>query len=85
VAAYKLLIATSAAKELDVLPLKDRRRMAARIGRLALDPRPAGVEKLSGQEKYRLRQGDYRILFSIDDADRHVIIVKIGHRREVYR
>ena len=84
-AGYKLLITASAAKELDDLPLKARRRMAASIARLALDPRPAGVEKLSGQEKYRFRQGDYRVLFSIDDAGRQVIIVKIGHRREVYR
>jgi mRNA interferase RelE/StbE len=59
--------------------------MATRIQRLASDPRPAGAEKLSGQDKYRLRQGNYRILFSVDDAALTVLIVEIGHRREVYR
>ena len=56
-----------------------------RIRRLGIEPRPARTEKLSGAEKYRLRQGDYRILYLIDDADRAVIVVKVGHRREVYR
>ena len=84
-ASYSLLIKTSAARELEGLPLKDRGRVTSRIQRLASDPRPAGAEKLSGQEKYRLRQGNYRILFSIDDAELAVVIVKIGLRRDVYR
>ena len=84
-ASYRLLIKPSAARELEAVPPKDRRRIATRIQRLAAEPRPVGAEKLSGQEKYRLRQGDYRILFSLDDADLTVVIVKIGHRREVYR
>jgi mRNA interferase RelE/StbE len=85
VANYRLLIKPSAAKELEGLPLKDRRRVATRLQRLASDPRPTGAEKLSGQDKYRLRQGDYRLLYSVDDAALTVVIVKIGHRREVYR
>jgi mRNA interferase RelE/StbE len=85
VASYRLLIKPSAAGEVETVPLKDRRRIVARIQRLASDPRPAGAEKLSGQEKYRLRQGDYRILFSVDDAEMTIVIVKVGHRREVYR
>jgi mRNA interferase RelE/StbE len=85
VASYRLLIKPSAAKELEALPLKDRRRIATQIQRLASEPRPAGTEKLSGQEKYRLRQGDYRVLYSVDDAQLAVVIVKIGHRRNVYR
>lgn len=84
-ASYRLLIKPSAAKELEALPPKDRRRIAAKIQRLASEPRPAGTEKLSGQEKYRLRQGAYRVLYSIDDAQSAVVIVKIGHRRDVYR
>ena len=84
-ASYRLLIKSSAAKELEGLPLKDRRRVATRLRRLASDPRPTGTEKLAGQGKYRLRQGDYRILYSVDDAALTVVIVKIGHRREVYR
>jgi len=85
VASYRLLIKPSAAKELEALPLKDRRRIASKIQQLAFKPRPTGTEKLSGQEKYRLRQGDYRVLYSVDDAQLAVVIVKIGHRRHVYR
>lgn len=84
-ASYRVLLKRSAAKELEALPLKDRRRVVRRIQGLADDPRPAGCEKLSGQDKYRLRQGDYRILYSVDDAGSNVTVVKIGHRRDVYR
>jgi mRNA interferase RelE/StbE len=85
VANYKLLIKSSAAQELEALPRKDRSRIAAKIEGLADHPRPPGSEKLSGEEKYRLRQGDYRVLYSIQDASSTVTVVKIGHRREVYR
>ena len=84
-ASYKLLIKPSAAKELEALPRKDRSRIVAKIKGLADDARPAGWEKLSGEEKYRLRQGEYRVLYSIQDASTTVTIVKIGHRREVCR
>jgi mRNA interferase RelE/StbE len=85
VASYKLLIKASAAKELEALPRKDRSRIAAKMEGLADNPHPPGSEKLSGEEKYRLRQGDYRVLYSIQDANATVTIVKIGHRRDVYR
>jgi mRNA interferase RelE/StbE len=85
VASYSLLIKASAAKELEATPKKDRERLAARIKRLAAAPRPPGSEKLSGEEKYRIRQGDYRILYLIEDTISTVTVVKIGHRREVYR
>ncbi len=84
-ARYSLFLKRSAAKELQAVPASDCRRLIARIRALAGDPRPPGVEKLSGAEKYRARQGDYRILYSIDDAKRTVIVVKIGHRRDVFR
>ncbi len=84
-ASYRLLIKPSAAKELGALPLKDRKRIATKIQHLASEPRPAGTEKLSGQEKYRLRQGDYRVLYSADDVQLVTVIVKIGHRRDIYR
>ncbi len=84
-ASYKLLIRSSAAKELEAKPRKDRSRIVARIAGLAANPRPPGSEKLSGEEKYRLRQGDYRILYSILDAGMTVTTVKIGHRCEVHR
>ena len=82
---YELLIKASAAKELEALPKKDRKRVLEKTQSLAHNPRPHGAEKISGEEKYRLRQGDYRVLYSIDDAGKTVTIVKIGHRREVYR
>jgi len=85
VASYSVLIKRSATSELADLPLRDRRRVVARIGGLAASPRPAGCEKLSGEEKYRIRHGDLRILYEIDDRDATVTIVKIGHRRDVYR
>lgn len=84
-ASYSLLIKASAAKELEATPGKDRQRLAARMKRLTANPRPPGSEKLSGEEKYRIRQGDYRILYLIEDATSTVTVIKIGHRREVYR
>jgi mRNA interferase RelE/StbE len=85
VASYKVLIKRSAAKELEGLPLNVRRRIAGKIEALGTTPRPPGVEKLSGQEKYRIRQGAYRIVYAIDDDARTATIFKIGHRRDVYR
>jgi mRNA interferase RelE/StbE len=85
VASYKLQIKPSAAKELENLPKQDRLRVIERIRRLADDPRGPGTEKLSGAEKYRVRQGNYRIIFMIEDRIITVIILKIGDRKEVYR
>jgi mRNA interferase RelE/StbE len=85
VAGYSVGIKRSAAKELDELSRKDRRRVIERVRALAEDPRPRGCEKLSGEEKYRIRQGDLRILYEINDDLEAVTIVKIGHRRDVYR
>jgi len=85
VASYSLFLKRSAAKELEAVAAKDRRRIVDRIQDLATEPRPLGVEKLSGAEKYRVRQGDYRVLYTIDDATHTVVVVKIGHRRDVYR
>ena len=84
---YKLQIKESAAKELESLGTKkDREKIVARINALAMDPRPSGSEKLAGEEnKYRVRQGNYRIVYSIDDRNRVVVITKIGDRKEVYR
>ena len=84
-ASYRIEVKRSAAKELEVLPVKDRRRIVSKIGALVNNPRPAGCEKLSGREKYRLRQGAYRILYAIDDDRQLVTVVKVGHRRDVYR
>ena len=82
---YKVLIKPSAAKELESLPKPDRIRVARKIQAFAGSPRPHGSEKLTSEEKYRLRQGSYRVVYSIDDPERTVLVVKIAHRREVYR
>ena len=84
-ASYSLFLKRSAAKDLEAVAAKDRRRIVDRIQALATEPRPPGVEKLSGAEKYRVRQGDYRILYTIDDGANTVVVVKIGLRRDVYR
>jgi mRNA interferase RelE/StbE len=85
VAGYSLRIKPSAVKELERLPAKVRTRTVARIRSLSIQPRPQGCEKLSVHDLYRLRQGDYRVLYTVQDADREVIVIKIGHRSEVYR
>jgi mRNA interferase RelE/StbE len=85
VASYSVLIRRSAAREIEALPLRDRRRVVTRIEGLAANPRPVGSEKLSGEEKYRIRQGDYRILYEIADRDLIVTVVRVGNRRDVYR
>lgn len=84
-ASYRLLIKPSAGKELEAVPKKDRARLAQRIAELASVPRPTGSAKLSGDEKYRVRQGVYRVVYSVDDATRAVVVVKIGHRKDIYR
>jgi len=87
VASYRLLIKRSAAKELEAIAgKKDRERITQRILALAENPRPPGVEKLSGtSEKYRVRQGDFRIVYEIQDDVLIVYVVRIADRKEVYR
>lgn len=82
---YEVLIRKSAADELGRIPKKDLRRVVERIRSLGGGPRPRGCEKLSALERYRIRRGDYRIVYSIDDAVRIVEIFKIGHRSEIYK
>jgi len=84
-ARYELRFRASVTKDLKALPNTDVRRILAKIESLRDDPRPPGSEKLSGQEAYRVRQGDYRIVYSIFDRALVVEIVKVGHRRNVYR
>jgi len=84
-AKYKILLKHSAVKELEDIPKKDIKKIIKRIQSLALNPRSSGAKKLSDQERYRIRQGDYRIVYSIQDNEFTVHIYKIGHRREIYR
>ena len=80
---YKITIKPSAIKELGDIPKKIAQQIVKRVWQLALSPRPAGSQKLSGQDRYRIRQGDYRVVYGINDLIRTVDVVKIGHRREV--
>ena len=82
---YKILIKRSAAGEFAEIPRKDLEKIVRRVRDLEQDPRPFGCRKLSGKDKYRLRQGDYRIVYAVDDSRRIVEVYKIGNRREVYR
>lgn len=86
-AEYRLLIKSSAAKELEAVATKaDRRRIVKRIQALAEEPRAQGSEKLAGyDDRYRVRQGRYRIVYLVDDDRREVTIFRIGHRKDVYR
>lgn len=84
-ASYRLLIKPSAAKELERLPTKERRRVVTRMQGLSAQPRPPGCEKLTGHDLFRVRQGQYRILYEVQDKDLVVTVFKIGHRRDVYR
>jgi mRNA interferase RelE/StbE len=82
---YSVLIKKSAERELREIPKSDLQRITQRIKELAAIPRPSGSEKLAGQDSYRVRQGDYRVVYTRDDDQRLIEIIKIGHRREVYR
>ncbi|TLY73896.1 MAG: type II toxin-antitoxin system RelE/ParE family toxin [Gammaproteobacteria bacterium] len=86
-AKYKLLLKASAAKEIQAIDSQaDRRRMVERIAALGKDPRPHGSEKLAGyNDRYRVRQGNFRIVYLVDDGRSEVTIFKVGHRKDVYR
>jgi mRNA interferase RelE/StbE len=86
VADYRLLIKPSAMEEIEAVSTKrDRQRIVRRIAALATEPRPRGCEKLAGATSvYRVRQGRYRVLYSVDDSARTVDVLKVGHRRDVY-
>ena len=85
-AKYEILFRQSVLKkDLSGLPKNDARKIIETIRSLADNPRPPGVMKLSGREQYRVRQGDYRIVYSIQDQELTVWIVQVGHRRDVYR
>ncbi|WP_024460553.1 type II toxin-antitoxin system RelE/ParE family toxin [Marinimicrobium sp. LS-A18] len=82
---YKLVFKKSVSKDLRSIPNKDVARILQRVEALQDDPRPVGSEKLSGQERYRVRQGVYRIIYEVVDELLVVTVVKIGHRKQVYK
>ncbi len=82
---YKIYIKPSAAKELKKIPKRVLQKIIGRIKKLSKNPRPFGCEKLSDEERYRIRQGNYRIVYSIEDKELIVFVIKVSHRREVYK
>ena len=83
---YVILVSTRATKDLDDLPTPVRRRIRTLIDGLATDPRPHGAQTMTGlEETYRIRVGDYRVVYAVNDAEQSVIIGRVGHRRDVYR
>jgi mRNA interferase RelE/StbE len=83
---YEVRLLVTAHRQLLRVPARIRSRVSAAIGALAADPRPAGCKKLAGNaDYYRIRVGDYRVLYEVRDRDVLVLIIKVGHRREVYR
>jgi len=84
-AGYKIYFRHSVLKDLAKIPKRELQRIIKRIEKLAVDPRPRGCEKISGQDRFRIRQGSYRIVYSIQDDELTIWVVKIGHRRDIYR
>ena len=84
-AEFKILFKKSVQKDFNAIPKKDLKKILDRIELLAEDPHPSGCEKLTGQQKFRLRQGRYRILYSIQDDELTIWVVKVGHRKDIYR
>ena len=84
-AEYKIYFKKSVWKDFQSIPKKDLKNIVKVIESLSVDPRPSGCRKLSGQERYRIRQGQYRIIYSIQDKEISVWVVKVGHRKDVYR
>lgn len=82
---YNMLFKRGVRKDLSSIPKKDVKRILERIKMLADNPRPSGCEKLSGREHYRLRQGVYRIIYSIQDNELTIWVIKIAHRQKAYR
>lgn len=84
-AKYEIYFRESVWKDFREIPKKDLKNILKRIRSLSGDPRPSGCERLTGQDRYRLRQGKYRIVYSIQDNELTIWVVKVGHRKDVYR
>jgi len=84
-AEFEIYFKESVEKDFRTIPKKDLRKILDRIEALSQDPRPPGHEKLTEQERYRVRQGLYRIIYSIQDKELTIWVVKVGHRKDVYR
>jgi len=84
-AGYRIFFKVSVEKDLRKIPQEEIKKILQKIDLLTANPRPPGSDKLAGQERYRIRQGRYRILYSIEDNELTIWVVKISHRKDVYR
>lgn len=84
-ASYSVFLVPATRKQVEELQKRDRQRVLDAIGSLREDPRPHGCEKLSALDKYRISVGDFRVVYTIDDTIVRVVVVRVGHRRDVYR
>lgn len=82
---YRVILPKSVQKELDRLPDEVAQRILARLTELEVNPRPADVKKLKGRSAWRIRVGDYRVIYEIQDRALQIIVITVGHRREIYR
>jgi mRNA interferase RelE/StbE len=82
---YRVILPRSVQKELDRLPDDVVKRILARLTQLETDPRPADVKKLKGRDAWRIRVGDYRVIYEIHDRELQILVITVGHRREIYR
>jgi mRNA interferase RelE/StbE len=84
-AEYEILFKESVWKDLKKIPKRELKKILSRVEKLGNDPRPMGCEKITGEELYRIRQGNYRVVYSIQDNELTVWVIKVGHRKGVYR
>jgi mRNA interferase RelE/StbE len=82
---YDIEIRRNARKALDKLQIQDRQRVISALLDLEQNPRPVGIEKIKGTGLWRIREGDYRLVYYINDEEKKIVIVRIGHRRDIYR
>ncbi len=82
---YRVILPKTVQKELDRLPENMVRRILARLAELESNPRPTNVKKLKGRNAWRIRAGDYRVIYEIHDRQLQILVITIGHRREIYR
>ena len=82
---YRVILPRSVQKELDRLPDDVVKRILARLTQLETNPRPSDVKKLKGREAWRIRVGDYRVIYEIHDRELQILVITVGHRREIYR
>ena len=82
---YRVILPRSVQKKLDRLPDDVVKRILARLSQLEANPRPADVKKLRGRDAWRIRVGDYRMIYEIRDRELQILVITVGHRREIYR